>query len=155
MLSWPAPPALSGRRKPDTDGPSGRTRFPRETKQQLKRGTVGRIAGYARPYRWELAIFLLAAALDAVITVTIPVRGAAAADRGDGRREVLLREPVLSWRQVGQVEVVPLSAGMHHPAAGQLLVADPELSRRRSTRSRPSHPVAGPLPMQRPVMCPL
>ncbi len=54
------------------------------TKQQLKQGTVGRIAGYARPYRWELAIFLLAAALDAVITVTIPVRGAAAADRGDG-----------------------------------------------------------------------
>src|SRR5580704_18179973 len=33
------------------------------TKQQLKRGTVRRIAGYARPYRRQLAIFLLAAAL--------------------------------------------------------------------------------------------
>jgi hypothetical protein len=37
------------------------------TKQQLKRGTVRRIAGCARPYRRQLAIFLLAAALDAGI----------------------------------------------------------------------------------------
>ena len=35
---------------------------PSVTKQQLKRGTVRRIAGYARPYRWDLTIFLLAAA---------------------------------------------------------------------------------------------
>ncbi len=52
------------------------------TKQQIKRGTVRRIAGYARPYRWELTIFLLAAALDAVITVTIPVLLAVVIDRG-------------------------------------------------------------------------
>ena len=52
------------------------------TKQQLKRGTVRRIAGYARPYRWDLAIFLLAAALDAVITVTIPVLLGVVIDRG-------------------------------------------------------------------------
>ena len=52
------------------------------TKQQLKRGTVRRIAGYARPYRWDLAIFLLAAALDAVITVTIPVLLGLVIDRG-------------------------------------------------------------------------
>ncbi|HEV2373079.1 MAG TPA: ABC transporter ATP-binding protein [Streptosporangiaceae bacterium] len=43
------------------------------TKQQLRPGTVRRIAKYARPYRWVLAVFLLAAALDAVITVLIPV----------------------------------------------------------------------------------
>jgi hypothetical protein len=52
------------------------------TKQQLKRGTVRRIAGYARPYRRQLAIFLLAAALDAVITVTIPVLLGVVIDRG-------------------------------------------------------------------------
>ncbi|MDX6393994.1 MAG: ATP-binding cassette, subfamily bacterial [Streptosporangiaceae bacterium] len=52
------------------------------TKQQLKRGTVRRIAGYARPYRWDLATFLLAAALDAVITVTIPVLLGLLIDRG-------------------------------------------------------------------------
>ncbi len=52
------------------------------TKQQIKRGTVRRIAGYARPYRWELTIFLLAAALDAVITVTIPVLLAVVIDHG-------------------------------------------------------------------------
>ena len=52
------------------------------TKQQLKPGTVRRIAGYARPYRWDLAIFLLAAALDAVITVAIPVLLGWVIDRG-------------------------------------------------------------------------
>jgi ATP-binding cassette, subfamily B, bacterial len=52
------------------------------TQQRLKRGTVRRIAGYARPYRWELTIFLLAAALDAVITVAIPVLLGVVIDRG-------------------------------------------------------------------------
>jgi ATP-binding cassette subfamily B protein len=55
---------------------------PSVTKQQLRRGTVRRIAGYARPYRWDLAIFLVAAALDAVITVTIPVLLGVVIDRG-------------------------------------------------------------------------
>ncbi len=52
------------------------------TKQQLRRGTFRRIAKYARPYRWDLAIFLLAAALDAVITVSIPVLLGVVIDRG-------------------------------------------------------------------------
>src|ERR1700733_9443368 len=55
---------------------------PSVTKQQLKRGTVRRIAGYARPYRWDLTIFLLAAALDVVITVAIPVLLGLVIDRG-------------------------------------------------------------------------
>jgi ATP-binding cassette subfamily B protein len=55
---------------------------PSVTKQQLRRGTVRRIAGYARPYRWDLTIFLLAAALDAVITVAIPVLLGLVIDRG-------------------------------------------------------------------------
>jgi ATP-binding cassette subfamily B protein len=52
------------------------------TKQQLKRGLVRRIAGYARPYRWDLVIFLIAAALGAVITVLIPVLLGVVIDRG-------------------------------------------------------------------------
>ena len=55
---------------------------PSVTKQQVRRGTIARIAGYARPYRWDLAIFLLAAALAAVITVTIPVLLGVVIDRG-------------------------------------------------------------------------
>src|SRR5262249_16616674 len=55
---------------------------PPMTKQRVRRGTVARIARYARPYRWDLAIFLFAAALDAVITVTIPVLLGVVIDRG-------------------------------------------------------------------------
>jgi len=52
------------------------------TKQQLRRGTVRRIATYARSYRWDLVIFLVAASLDAVITVSIPVLLGVVIDRG-------------------------------------------------------------------------
>ena len=38
---------------------------PSVTKQKLKPGTLKRIAGYARPYRVQLAIFLFATAVDA------------------------------------------------------------------------------------------
>src|SRR5258708_35458940 len=60
----------------------GFTTDPSVTKQRLKRGTVRRIGGYARPYRWDLAIFLFAAALDAVIMVTNPVLLGVVIDRG-------------------------------------------------------------------------
>ena len=62
------------------------------TKQQLKPGIVRRIGGYARPYRWDLAVFLLAAALDAVITVAIPVLLGWVIDRGvlPGRVDVVI-----------------------------------------------------------------
>jgi ATP-binding cassette, subfamily B, bacterial len=62
------------------------------TKQQLKRGTVRRVAGYARPYRWDLTIFLLAAALDAVITVMNPVLLGVVIDHGviPGRVDVVI-----------------------------------------------------------------
>jgi ATP-binding cassette subfamily B protein len=43
------------------------------TKQKLKPGTIRRIAGYARPYRWQLAVFLVVTALDALITVVNPL----------------------------------------------------------------------------------
>jgi len=46
---------------------------PSVTKQKLKPGTVRRIAGYAKPYRFHLAAFLFATAVDAVITVVNPL----------------------------------------------------------------------------------
>jgi ATP-binding cassette, subfamily B, bacterial len=55
---------------------------PTITKQKLKPGTVRRIASYARPYRWYLAIFLLATSVDAVITVVNPLLLRTLIDRG-------------------------------------------------------------------------
>ena len=46
---------------------------PSITKQKLKPGTIRRIAAYARPYRFHLAVFLLATAVDALITVVNPL----------------------------------------------------------------------------------
>jgi ATP-binding cassette subfamily B protein len=43
------------------------------TRQRLKPGTVRRIAGWARPYRRELTVFMIATALDAVVTVAVPL----------------------------------------------------------------------------------
>jgi ATP-binding cassette, subfamily B, bacterial len=60
----------------------GFSRDPSVTKQRLKPGTVRRIAGYARPYRWDLLIFLLATALDAVVTVSYPVLLGVIIDKG-------------------------------------------------------------------------
>jgi ATP-binding cassette, subfamily B, bacterial len=60
----------------------GFSRDPSVTKQRLKPGTVRRIATYARPYRLDLAIFILAAALDAVVTVSYPVLLGVIIDKG-------------------------------------------------------------------------
>jgi ATP-binding cassette, subfamily B, bacterial len=60
----------------------GFSRDPSITKQRLKPGTIRRIAGYARPYRLDLAIFILAAALDAVVTVSYPVLLGVIIDKG-------------------------------------------------------------------------
>src|ERR1700746_2757323 len=46
---------------------------PSVTKQKLKPGTIRRIAGYARPYRVQLTLFLIATAIDAGITVVNPL----------------------------------------------------------------------------------
>jgi ATP-binding cassette subfamily B protein len=50
--------------------------------QRLRKGTVRRIIGYGRPYRLDLLIFLLAAALDAVVTVSYPVLLGVVIDKG-------------------------------------------------------------------------
>jgi ATP-binding cassette, subfamily B, bacterial len=60
----------------------GFSRDPSVTKQRLKKGTVRRISHYARPYRWDLLIFLLAAALDAVVTVSYPILLGVIIDKG-------------------------------------------------------------------------
>jgi ATP-binding cassette, subfamily B, bacterial len=51
----------------------GFTRDPNITKQRIKPGTVRRIGTYARPYRWQIALFLLVTVLDAVVTVSYPL----------------------------------------------------------------------------------
>jgi ATP-binding cassette, subfamily B, bacterial len=60
---------------------------PSITKQKLKPGTVRRIARYARPYRWQLAAFLFATSLDAVITVVNPLLLREIIDNGIIRRD--------------------------------------------------------------------
>ena len=57
-------------------------RDPSITKQRIKPGTVRRIGGYARPYRWSLAAFLFATILDAVVTVSYPLLLAVIIDNG-------------------------------------------------------------------------
>ncbi len=49
------------------------TRDSSVTRQRLTRGTVRRIASYARPYRVDLALFLTLTAVTAVITVVVPL----------------------------------------------------------------------------------
>ncbi len=51
----------------------GFSRDPSVTQQRIKRGTVRRIARYARPYRVHLTFFLVMAALAAVATVAVPL----------------------------------------------------------------------------------
>jgi ATP-binding cassette, subfamily B, bacterial len=60
---------------------------PSITKQKLKPGTVRRIATYARPYRWLLAIFLFATVIDALITVVNPLLLRQLIDHGILRRD--------------------------------------------------------------------
>ena len=43
------------------------------THQRLKPGIVRRVSSYARPYRWSLALFLIATSVSAVIIVAVPL----------------------------------------------------------------------------------
>jgi ATP-binding cassette subfamily B protein len=49
------------------------TRDSAVTRQRLKPGTVRRVASYARPYRGDLIVFMITTALDAVVTVAVPL----------------------------------------------------------------------------------
>src|SRR2546430_6248589 len=52
------------------------------TQQRLNKGIVRRIASYARPYRWTLALFLVCTCVSAVITVAGPLLLKTIIDRG-------------------------------------------------------------------------
>jgi ATP-binding cassette, subfamily B, bacterial len=66
---------------------------PNVTKQKIKPGTVRRIAGYARPYRLPLVLFLLTTSIDAVITVVNPLLLRQIIDHGIiGRHEAFVIE---------------------------------------------------------------
>ena len=43
------------------------------THQRLTKGIVRRVAAYARPYRWTLALFLACTCVTAVFTVAVPL----------------------------------------------------------------------------------
>ncbi|MEU5994184.1 ABC transporter ATP-binding protein [Spirillospora sp. NPDC047418] len=62
------------------------------TQQKLKPGTVGRIAGYARPYVRELVVFLALNSLAAVIVVANPLLLKSIIDSGivPGRQDVVI-----------------------------------------------------------------
>jgi ATP-binding cassette subfamily B protein len=55
---------------------------PTVTHQKLRPGTVRRIIGYAKPYKWYLALFLTATIFDALITVVNPLLLRAIIDKG-------------------------------------------------------------------------
>jgi ATP-binding cassette subfamily B protein len=56
------------------------------THQRLKPGTVRRIASYARPYRADLVLFLIATSFDAVLIVAVPLLLRALIDNGIERK---------------------------------------------------------------------
>ncbi|WP_433470044.1 ABC transporter ATP-binding protein [Spirillospora sp. CA-128828] len=62
------------------------------TRQKLKPGTVGRIAGYARPYVRELVLFLALNSLSALIVVANPLLLKGIIDRGivPGRQNIVI-----------------------------------------------------------------
>ena len=63
------------------------TRDSSVTHQRLKPGTVRRIASYARPYRGDLILFLIATSVDAVIIVAVPLLLRALIDNGIERKD--------------------------------------------------------------------
>jgi ATP-binding cassette subfamily B protein len=77
------------------------------TRQRLKKGTVRRIASYARPYRGKLALFMSATSLSAVITVTVPLLLGRVIDQGILRHDtavvVLIAGIVAALAVVGAV----------------------------------------------------
>jgi ATP-binding cassette subfamily B protein len=68
----------------------GFTRDPSVTKQRLAPGTVRRIIGYARPYRRDIILYLLATALDALITVSYSLLLRVLIDDGIARRDLAM-----------------------------------------------------------------
>ena len=70
------------------------TRDGEVTKTKLAPGTVRRIAGFAKPYKFEISIFLVLVVVDAVISVAIPLLFRVIIDEvdtnGSGNRSVVI-----------------------------------------------------------------
>jgi len=81
---------------------------PSVTKQKLKPGTVRRIAAYARPYRLYLSVFLLATAVDALITVVNPLLLRDIIDHGI----LAHNDQVVIWLSVAVAAVAIFDAGL-------------------------------------------
>src|ERR1700761_5501507 len=80
---------------------------PSVTKQKIKPGTIKRIAGYARPYRWMLTIFLLCTALDPFITVVNPLLLRELIDNGIvGKNEGVILVVALTVAGVGVFDAI-------------------------------------------------
>src|SRR6201996_5509949 len=80
---------------------------PSVTKQKLRPGTIKRIVGYARPYRWQLAIFLLCTALDPFITVVNPLLLRELIDNGIvGKNEGVILVVALTVAGVGVFDAI-------------------------------------------------
>ncbi|MFF5259534.1 ABC transporter ATP-binding protein [Actinomadura viridis] len=78
------------------------------TQQKLKPGTVKRIAGYARPYKRDLLLFLALNALGAVIVVANPLLLKAIIDRGI----VPARHDLVIWLALGVAGLAVLEAAL-------------------------------------------
>jgi ATP-binding cassette, subfamily B, bacterial len=77
------------------------------TQQKLKPGTVRRIASYARPYRWTLALFLLCTCVSAVITVAVPLLLRTIIDKG-----ILPRDTAVVLEVAGLVAVLAVVSAL-------------------------------------------
>ncbi len=75
------------------------------TRQRVKPGTVRRIMTYARPYRWDLALFLGMNALAAVAVVAVPLLLKTLIDQGILARNtgvVIAMAAVVAGSRAGQ-----------------------------------------------------
>src|ERR1039458_8354972 len=88
------------------------------TRQRVKPGTIRRIMTYARPYRWELALFLGMNALAAVAVVAVPLL-----------LKTLIDQGILARNTGVVIAVAAVVAGL--PPARALLLSLP--------RPRPRH----------------
>jgi ATP-binding cassette, subfamily B, bacterial len=77
------------------------------TQQKLRPGTVRRIASYARPYRWTLALFLLCTCVAAVITVAVPLLLRTIIDKG-----ILPRDTSVVLEVAGLVAVLAVVSAL-------------------------------------------
>ena len=100
------------------------------TQQRLNKGIVRRIASYARPYRWTLALFLVCTCVTAVITVAVPLLLKTIIDKG-----ILAHDTTVVLEVAGLVAALAVAGALISVAHPLAVRAD-----RRGTHLRPAHP---------------